>query len=415
MNFNLTISNFTPKPHTPFQWHSVSTAEFRRKQALLREELSQIRGLKTNYTDVRISAMEDFVGRGDRRLAPVIKHAWQLGAGMDAWWESLDRAFGAWQQAIDAAGLGGQYRRVDSGAWGDHNADLLDAPLPWDHMDSGVDKQWLQADLKLALAAAVVPDCSFAGCSHCGVCGTDFGHNLVVPPPPIPDFLGHFQPDTTKVQRLRVCFGKLGDMRLVSHLDLVRLFDRAVRRASLPVAFSGGFHPAPRIAIANALSLGYTSRGELVEFELRQRVDCEEFRRLLGAELNADLPLYSVIEVPLTDPMATQTLALADYRLQVLAAPAVTGWEQWVEQILATEDIPYEQTTKSGQVRTINLRERLYSLKVESATPQEATLYYQGSCRNDGTLLKPEQVVAMVSRFGGLELSLGAVERLRLS
>jgi len=100
LNFNLTISNFTPKPHTPFQWHSVSTAEFSRKQKLLKGEFRGMRGVKVNYTDVRISAMEDFVGRGDRRLGAVVRRAWELGAGMDAWWESLDQAYKAWTQAM---------------------------------------------------------------------------------------------------------------------------------------------------------------------------------------------------------------------------------------------------------------------------------------------------------------------------
>ncbi|MCC3431525.1 MAG: TIGR03960 family B12-binding radical SAM protein, partial [Oscillatoriales cyanobacterium] len=101
LNFNLTISNFTPKPHTPFQWHSVSTAEFSRKQKLLKGEFKAMRNIKVNYTDVRISAMEDFVGRGDRRLGAVVRRAWELGAGMDAWWENLDTAYKAWTRAID--------------------------------------------------------------------------------------------------------------------------------------------------------------------------------------------------------------------------------------------------------------------------------------------------------------------------
>src|ERR687885_12079 len=117
LSFNITISNFTPKPHTPFQWHSVSTAEFERKQALLRNEFRRIKGVKVNFTDVRISAMEDFVGRGDRRLGPVVRRAWELGAGMDAWWESLDRAYKAWTQAIDESGLTWKYRKVESGEW----------------------------------------------------------------------------------------------------------------------------------------------------------------------------------------------------------------------------------------------------------------------------------------------------------
>ena len=111
LNLNITISNFTPKPHTPFQWHSVSTAEFERRQQLLRDAFRRLRGLKVNYTDVRLSAMEDFVGRSDRRLASVIEAAWRAGAGMDAWFESLDRTYAAWTGAIAEAGLEGRYPR----------------------------------------------------------------------------------------------------------------------------------------------------------------------------------------------------------------------------------------------------------------------------------------------------------------
>jgi radical SAM family uncharacterized protein/radical SAM-linked protein len=414
MNFNLTISNFTPKPHTPFQWHSVSTTEFKRKQALLRNELSQCRGLKVNYTDVRISAMEDFVGRGDRSLGPVIRRAWELGAGMDSWWESLDRAFDAWQQSISEAGLSGKYRQVDSGEWGVENPDVLNAPLPWDHMDSGVSKEWLQEDLKRALEAAIVPDCSFEGCSHCGVCGTDFGHNVVVPAPPIPDFLGHFQVDTTKVQRLRLIFGKLGDMRLVGHLDLMRLFDRAIRRAALPIAFSGGFHPAPRIMAANALSLGYTSNGEIIEFELREHLDPSEFQRRLTAELNDDLPIYSIVEVPLSEPGATQVLDRAEYRLKIQTDRDAVDWPRWISAVLATTEIMQNQTTKSGKVKDVNLRERLFELELLVVENQSAEIRYIGSCRNDGTMLRPEQMVYMLSEMAGSSLELVSALRLRL-
>jgi radical SAM family uncharacterized protein/radical SAM-linked protein len=417
INFNLTISNFTPKPHTPFQWHSVSTDEFQRKQALLRNELRNERGLKTNYTDVRISAMEDFVGRGDRLLGPVIKRAWELGAGMDSWWESLDKAYGAWQQAIEEAGLTGKYRQVESGGWPGRE-DVLAAPLPWDHLDTGIDKQWLKEDLKKALAEATVPDCSFEGCSHCGVCGTDFGHNVVVPPPPIPDFLGHFQPDTNKVQRLRARFGKLGEMKMISHLDLVRLFDRAVRRASLPVAFSGGFHPAPRIMIANALSLGYTSTGEIVEFEMKTAVPPQEFQQRLATELNEQMPVYSVEEIPLPSPAATQLINQAEYRLtistdnvQVLSPQ----WQEWANLILQSTEIWQTQTTKSGKTREVNLRERLYELElVQVVSETELELRYIGSCANDGTLLRPDQMLFMWEQVSGMELRMVSVVRSRL-
>jgi radical SAM-linked protein len=488
LNFNLTISNFTPKPHTPFQWHSVSTAEFSRKQKLLKGEFRGMRGVKVNYTDVRISAMEDFVGRGDRRLGAVVRRAWELGAGMDAWWESLDQAYKAWTQAIDESGLTWKYRKVESGEWNlfekeeereegrrkkeegrrkseeereikedfPNSPDLplgpsptlplsLDQPLPWDHLDTGIDKNWLKIDLQKALEAATVPDCSFEGCSRCGVCGTDFGHNVVVDALPIPEFAGEFVPNTERKQRLRVWFGKVGDMALVGHLDLIRLFDRVVRRADLPISFTGGFHPNPRISLANALPLGVTSTGEIADFELTESIEVESFRSKLAAKLPENIPIYKVEPIDLKAPSASQLLEAAEYLITVAWAGSLAlggeldrnksasvcvadeaNWEDWVKTIAQTQAFWRVHTTKSGKTQDVNLRERLHKLelveqKSESSTTasgrtseSRAVLRYTGTCRSDGNLLKPEHIVFMLEQVSQQEIQLLQVERSQL-
>lgn len=417
LDFTLTISNFTPKPHTPFQWHSVSTAEFIRKQELLRQEFQGMRGVKVNYTDVRISAMEDFIGRGDRSLGKVVLRAWQLGAGMDAWWDNTEKAYQAWSQAIEESGLTWKYRQVEQGEWNifaDTDKDILERPLPWDHLDTGIDKKWLQEDLKRALDAATVPDCSFEGCSHCGVCSVDFGHNIVIEAPPIPAFAGHFQPNQERTQRIRVWFGKIGEIALVSHLDLVRLFDRVVRRAAIPISFTGGFHPGPRISIANALSLGATSSGEIVDFELTKVMDLETFKQQLTAQLPADLPVYQVEEIPLNAPAATRLLEKAEYLLTFNSEGIdCQQWQNWIEAIKQATVMEREKTTKSGKKVTINLREQLYELELKTVDKQ-AVLCYVGSCRNDGTLLQPDHIVEMLERVSVQEISLLNFHRQRL-
>ena len=487
ISFNITISNFTPKPHTPFQWHSVSTTEFERKQRLLKDEFRDVRNVKVNYTDVRISAMEDFVGRGDRTLAPVIKRAWELGAGMDAWWESLDKAYGAWESAIAEAGLDWKYRKVENGLWnvfGDNlpsdyeqsvikptvaavysrtptlrakpteedplgssitdvpeSIDLpieesivgivdvasTEIPLPWDHLDTGIEKKWLQEDLFRALEAGIVPDCSFDGCSHCGVCGTDFGHNVVVPAMPIPEFTGQFIPNTAKVQRIRILFGKVGKMALVSHLDLARLFDRAIRRASIPITYSGGFHPSPRIILANALPLGAISTGEIADFELTTLMAEAEFKAKLVAQLPADIPVYQVESIEIKQPASSQILTKAEYILTI-AAPTIDRlqWETLVTNVLSREEVIQEQKTKSGKKKLVNLRERLFELELVNTPNPEPTpspsedgnkiseLRYVGSCVNDGTLLRPEQMVFMLEQVCEQELQLMKITRSRL-
>ncbi|MBW3585762.1 MAG: TIGR03936 family radical SAM-associated protein, partial [Cyanobacteria bacterium 0813] len=481
LNFNLTISNFTPKPHTPFQWHSVSTAEFSRKQKLLKGEFRGMRGVKVNYTDVRISAMEDFVGRGDRRLAAVVRRAWELGAGMDAWWESLDQAYKAWTQAIDESGLTWKYRKVESGEWNlfekeeekeegrrkkeegreikedfPNSPDLplspspslplsLDQALPWDHLDTGIDKNWLKIDLQKALEAATVPDCSFEGCSRCGVCGTDFGHNVVVDALPIPEFAGEFVPNTERKQRVRVWFGKVGDMALVGHLDLIRLFDRVVRRADLPISFTGGFHPNPRISLANALPLGVTSTGEIADFELTESIDIESFREKLAAKLPENIPIYKVESIDLKAPSASQLLEAAEYVITVASAGSLAengeldrensapvsraddaNWEDWVKTIAQTEAFWRVHTTKSGKTHNVNLRDRLHKLELVEQKPDSSTsasgatsegravLRFTGSCRSDGNLLKPEHMVFMLEQVSQQEIQLLQVERSQL-
>jgi radical SAM family uncharacterized protein/radical SAM-linked protein len=419
LDFNITISNFTPKPHTPFQWHSVSTTEFERKQEMLRAEFRRLKGVKVNFTDVRISAMEDFVGRGDRRLTSVVRRAWELGAGMDSWWESLERAYGAWTQAIEEAGLTWKYRQVEQGEWNimdfgeaGHNTTSLDAPLPWDHLDTGIDKQWLKEDLQRALAAATVPDCSFEGCSHCGVCSVDFGHNVVIPSPGIPAIAGSFIPNQERVQRLRVWFGKLGDMALLSHLDLLRMFDRVVRRAQIPIAFTGGFHPSPRISPANALALGATSSGEIVDFELTRSLDPSTFQTLLTDCLPNTIPIYQVQEVDLKDPSATQAVHQSEYCLTFASSESGDDWQTWIDRILESTEIPFEQTTKNGNQKVINLRDRLFHLELLDS--ESVQVRYVGSCQNDGTILRPEHVTFMLETVAGKSIQLQHIHRDRL-
>ncbi|MCC5620008.1 TIGR03960 family B12-binding radical SAM protein [Nostoc sp. CHAB 5715] len=452
LNFNLTISNFTPKPHTPFQWHSVSTTEFKRKQNLLRQEFRRIKAVKVNFTDVRISAMEDFVGRGDRNLGKVVRRAWELGAGMDSWYENLDQAFSAWGSAIAQADLDWKYRQVENGEWNLFHAQdqtrskdaentpqtrliaslpstdainrvsthSLDTPLPWDHIDTGIDKKWLKEDLQRALEAAIVPDCSFEGCSHCGVCGTDFGHNIVIESPAIPNFAGEFVPNTTKVQRLRVWFGKQGNMALVSHLDLIRLFDRVVRRAGLPIAFTGGFHPMPRISVATALALGATSSGEIADFELTVPVSVDAFREELVREMPTDIPIYNVEQIDLKTPAATQLLETAEYLITVAAFEEVTPiqWQEWIDTIKAKDELWYEHTTKSGKSQLINLRDRLFELELvenyKSIAESISVIRYVGSYRQDGFLLRPEQILFMLGMVASGEFQLLHIHRNRL-
>ncbi len=426
LELNLTISNFTPKPHTPFQWHSVSTAEFKRRQGILRQRFAGMRFLKVNYTDVRLSAMEDFIGRGDQRLAPVIEAAWRSGAGMDAWFDNIERTHGAWCEAIEAAGLGGRYRELELGSWAELQAltpeqrrQRCAEPLPWDHIDSGVSKQWLQEDLERALEAVVVPDCSFDGCSHCGVCGEGLGHNVVVPPPPIPTIDPPRKPPSEQVGRLRVRFAKTGEMALLSHLDLVRMLERALRRSQLPVSFTGGFHPLPRLQLALALPLGAEADSDWLDLSFTEVVQPEQLMDRLAPLLPQGFALLEAHGVPVKSPALSQMLQSAHWRLCLEPSgadplPAERRCQEALGELLGAEALPLEELDRQGRRRRRDLRPLLLDLHWHHWSPQRLELGLETLVQANGRSLKPDQLRQLLAQRLGCELQQTQLRRVAL-
>jgi radical SAM-linked protein len=376
---------------------------------------------------VRLSAIEDFIGRGDRRLAPVIEAAWRAGAGLDAWFESAERSYAAWTGAIEAAGLGGRYRQLELGAWSAveamEAADLeafCRQSLPWDHIDAGLDKRWLADDLQRALEATVVPDCSFEGCSSCGVCGPELGHNVVIAPPAIPPALPQRAPASERVCRLRIGFAKTGSLALISHLDLLRLLERALRRTGLPVSFTGGFHPLPRLQVALALPLGVEGTGEWLDLEFTQPVEPAAVRARLQAELPPGLQLLSAAVVPTFGPSLSQELAAAHWRFALRAedGPALDpqACDAAIAALLAAPVLSWHDTDKKGRPRQRDCRPELQDLRLVApgadpeapAAPGELVLELEAAIDGAGRSLRPSQVAHWLAKHLGREPALGS-------
>jgi radical SAM family uncharacterized protein len=166
------VSTFVPKPHTPFQWAGLAPlAEIRRKQELMRQEFGQARGLIFNWNQPEESLMEAFLSRGDRRLGPVIKTAWENGAKFDAWndWHRPE----VWQAAFAHHGL--------DPAWYAHRVRLADEVFPWDHISAGVEKRWLLMDWYAAEKGETKIDCR-EHCFHCGILTAFKGLRANTPP-----------------------------------------------------------------------------------------------------------------------------------------------------------------------------------------------------------------------------------------
>ncbi len=170
----VSIGGFVPKPHTPFQWAAqldVETTDDRLKQLrdTVRADKKYARAIGFRYHDGKPGIIEGLLSRGDRRVGAVIEQVWRDGGRFDGWSEhfSYDRWIAACEKGLADTD-------VDL-AWFTLRERTYDETLPWDHLDSGLDKDWLWADWEDALAVAdgadiEVEDCRWTPCYDCGVC-----------------------------------------------------------------------------------------------------------------------------------------------------------------------------------------------------------------------------------------------------
>ncbi len=166
---HVSASNFVPKPHTPFQWDGMAPPDqLRVKQDYLRRALKG-RQLKLSLHDVRTSMLEGAIGRGDAITGDALEAAWRAGARFDAWTEHHKED--VWRDAFSAVGR-------DLVVEATRERDPLD-PLPWDHVRSGVSKEFLLDEWWQSRAERPTEDCRWDGCSDCGACVGPVRNRLV--------------------------------------------------------------------------------------------------------------------------------------------------------------------------------------------------------------------------------------------
>ncbi|HEV2889649.1 MAG TPA: TIGR03960 family B12-binding radical SAM protein [Frankiaceae bacterium] len=161
----VSIGGFVPKPHTPFQWAPQLDAESTdRRLRLLRDAINSDRTLGRSigfrYHDGKPGIVEGLLSRGDRRVGAVIRRVWERGGRFDGWSEHF--SYDRWMSAAEEVGVD-----VD---WYTTRERAESEVLPWDHLDSGLEKDWLWADWQEALRAEEVDDCRWSPCYDCGVC-----------------------------------------------------------------------------------------------------------------------------------------------------------------------------------------------------------------------------------------------------
>ncbi len=393
LQVTVAVSPFVPKAHTPFQWEEqISREEIRRRVGVLLSAVRQEKRIKLRWHEPEMSFLEGVFSRGDRRLAGVVESAYRKGAVFTDWIDNF--SLEPWLEALRENGLD---PLEFTGAL-EHGA-----PLPWEHLESGVSKEFLSRELERSKQGKVTQDCRYNACRQCGVCDTraapsllgarsdgesyanrlnlpqrdqeahsarldGYGRVIVKPeyaqpgegpartegangkasgqgkkalPPKINPAL------TRKAAHFRLWYRKEEGATFLSQLELQSIFERAMRRAGLPLAFSQGFHPLPQISFARALPVGVASRCEWMCVHLREEWSAGKVFEAMRGVLPAGLNVFRVEELPVNRRPEEQ--AEERFRMDWAGSPERGGlFVQAWEALERAVSLPWVKPGKKG-------------------------------------------------------------------
>ncbi len=302
-DITLSLATFIPKPHTPFQWERQM--KWDEAEDILNGIKKELRGryFKVKWQDPRVSFIEGILSRGDRRLSDLLEKALENGCKLDSWSDFFD--YSKWESAFSQAKINPDFyirERNES------------ENFPWEHLDSLVTKEFLLEERKRALEGVSTEDCFTGRCTQCGAC--DFKQLQPLHAPEFRDIrkLGVYARYETKY-RLRIT--KAGMMKYLSHLEYIRVIERALRRTGLPLEFSEGFHPAPKFSFSPAIPVGVESFAEYMDITLAFSLDPEDVMERLNNVLPDGISVASAEEIPLKATSVSNLITEFKYEVKI--------------------------------------------------------------------------------------------------
>jgi radical SAM-linked protein len=282
MHFHINAGAFIPKPHTPYQRApQISEAAAREKLDFIRSRLRP-RGHKVGVQDPFVSTLEGIISRGDERVGDLIEDAYRNGCRLDAWAEYFKGDL--WASLLE------KYHPLGEEILGAREPGTA---LPWGCIDSGTAGDFLIGELEKSQRGEITLPC-INNCTH--PCGNCRGNNTIIENNIqqkiiSTDSLGEVglpqvKKTTPDTYRILFSFSKTGKAVFLSHLGVIEIFSMAFIRSGIPVLFTGGFNPLPKLDFASPLAMGVAGEKEIASLDTTVLFDVELFK----AALNRALP-----------------------------------------------------------------------------------------------------------------------------
>jgi len=198
--------------------------------------------------------------------------------------------------------------------------------------------------------------------------------------------------------RVRLTFTKQGALRYIGHLDLHKIIERSIRRAKLPLAYSQGFHPQPKINLAAALPLGFSSRAEVMDIWLNE--DVQDVPAALQDHAPPGLTMLNAIQVDDREPSLQSQVIAAEYQVEITEAGSTSSLTEKIASILESESIPRIRRKKEYDLRPL----------IEELTCTSDNSLFMRLTAREGATGRPEEVLDVM----GIPLEDTRIERTRL-
>jgi len=370
-----TLSIFVPKPFTPFQWcGQMDLDEVTAHIMYLKEKTKHIKGLKINYHEKFVSQIEAVLTRGDANLCKYIEALYKKGCYLDAWGEHFDK--NVWRETAEECGLS-----LKDLAMQEFDLHL---PLPWDFINVGLDKSWLQNEYQEALKQGcefnLQPTCE-QKCVNCGVCKNLKTHKVLAKPyiasAEAQEVLNIEPVDVTRVHpdasipvyRYRLKITKKGLLKYFSHLDWQNTFHKVLARTGLRMAYTLGFNPTMKVSMGIALPLFAESEGELVDIEILDNLTPKEVMGIINPKLPDGAQVIEVKEVDRYTTAVDIAAQWAEYKIKPYVKSDMNEdfelFKSQVEKVLAMDEILITKKTKKKQDKVVDFKNSIGSYKFD--------------------------------------------------
>lgn len=343
VNLNIGISPFIPKPHTPMQWcGQENMSRIKSKIGYLRQSLSR-KGMNFKGHNIEMSILEAVFSRGDASLSNFIEKAWSLGCRLDAWTESFH--FGNWLKAAEASG-------IDIYKYAERRFDRDDA-LPWDGLDMGIKKDFMWKEFQKASACGITTDCR----KRCHACGLECknGEALRVTSYESKEQSENYNKGLSfripqSIIKVRVQFSKTGDLRYLSHRELMTAVIRSIRRADIPLSYSQGFHPSPKISFGPPLNVGVSGLKEYFDMETNSGCGIMNLKDNLNLHLPEGLRIKDARLIPFNVPSLQSFISGYEYEI-------ICPYANMIEDFLAMDSMMISREKKDGKSGAVDIRQ----------------------------------------------------------